>query len=964
MKIRIFALAKELGLDSKELIEHANAAGISVKNSALASISPEEKDIILEQLKSGSSSTATAVADEPAAPAPPPPDRSGKVRKLDQPAKRAAAKAEPIQEEPAPEEEAPQQAAEEPEVEQPVEQTAEPVAEADTETVVTEDAEADTPATAEEVESPVAETAEVEVPAAEPTAESKAPKAADDNADKVEETKAESAKEKLKQSGSGGLSPDEYVPSPHASRGKSSPREMRPVGTVQSNEQRARGEREKKRPQLARPAVAAPPKVPVSKPKPKADEAPAQKPEMPLTPEMLDRQSPLSAHMAQRTAEKDGVKRPRRGSTRMIDSPDDAQKQKRSRRPRRGRDDDDVPYGSRRRTLTRRKRTGPVEYSDAAVVELPMTVRTLSEAMGRPANQIIGTLMKQGVMVRINDALTEELALEVAMELGVELEIKRERDLEDELAAMLSDEYDEGAELEPRPCIVTILGHVDHGKTTMVDKLRSASVAAGEAGGITQHIAAYQVDHGDHRITFVDTPGHAAFGEMRARGANVTDIVVLVVAADDGVMPQTEECISHAKAAGVPIIVALNKMDLEGIDDQKILQQLATRELLPSEWGGDTEVIRTSGETGAGLDELLDTINITSELQELQTNPDRDAVGVCLEAFRDEGRGVISWLIVQKGTLEVGDVILCGSAHGRIRSMFDEHDNEIEAAGPSTPVKVTGLDKVPETGSHFFVLDEIEEAREVAEKRGHTGRSAYLAATARRPQTLEDILDQARGATVKNLPLIIKADSPGSIEAIRGEIEKFEHPEVRTAVIHSGVGGVNESDVSLSAASGAVILAFHVIADDRAALLADREGVEIRRYSIIYEVINDIRDALEGLLDPERREVQTGRAIVLQTFKTSRFGMIAGCRVLSGKVERNNRVHVIRQQTLVNTYPLASLRREKDDVKEVREGMECGIRLDGFNDIKEGDLLEAFKIEEHKRKLEDVPKKTEEDAEV
>ncbi|MEI6541331.1 MAG: translation initiation factor IF-2, partial [Planctomycetota bacterium] len=451
--------------------------------------------------------------------------------------------------------------------------------------------------------------------------------------------------------------------------------------------------------------------------------------------------------------------------------------------------------------------------------------------------------------------------------------------------------------------------------------------------------------------TFVDTPGHAAFGEMRSRGADATDIVVLVIAADDGVMPQTVECISHAKNAGVPIVVALNKIDLPGIDEQRILQQLAQHELLPAEWGGEVEVVRTSGTTGKGIDKLLETLLLTAELQEFKANPDREGLGVCLEAFRDEGRGAIAWLIVQKGTLRIGDNVLCGATYGRIRAMYNDRDEAITEAGPSTPVKVSGLSDVPGAGDHFFVMKDIEEARETAESRLHEGRTEALSSrvTAR---TLEDILSVPReGFGVQELPLILKADSPGSIEALRGEVCKFEHPEVRVQIIHSGVGGVNESDVSLASAAGAIIIAFHVIAEDRAQIQADRQGVEIRRYNIIYEVTDHIKLALQGLLRPERVEVSTGRAIVLRTFSISRFGTIAGCRVLNGTISRDCRVHLIRDQKVMNDYRIGSLKREKDDAREVRDGMECGIRLDGFNDIKEGDLFEAFRIDEIARTL-------------
>ena len=453
------------------------------------------------------------------------------------------------------------------------------------------------------------------------------------------------------------------------------------------------------------------------------------------------------------------------------------------------------------------------------------------------------------------------------------------------------------------------------------------------------------------KVTFVDTPGHEAFGEMRARGANVTDIIILVVAADDGVMPQTAECISHAKAAGVPMIVAMNKTDLPDINEERILTELSQHDVLPIKWGGDIEVIPVSALQGNGIDDLLDTILLTAEINELQGPVDTPAVGVCLEAFRDEGRGPVAWLIVRNGTLKVGDVVLCGPAHGRIRAMYNDRDEEITEAPPSTPVKVAGLDQVPGAGDHFYVMSDLEEARAAAETRHHRGRDAALAGRGG-PRTLEEILAGAgTDGGVRELPLIIKGDSPGSIEAIRSELEKLDHPEVKVKVLHEGVGGVNESDVYLASSAGAIVVAFHVIADDKAQSLAEKEGIEIRRYSIIYELTDHIKQALEGLLRPEQVEVATGRALVLQTFSISRFGTIAGCRVLNGTIERNNRVHVIRDQKILNDYPIASLKREKDDVREVREGFECGIRLDGFNDVKEGDLLEAFRVDEIKRTL-------------
>lgn len=604
-----------------------------------------------------------------------------------------------------------------------------------------------------------------------------------------------------------------------------------------------------------------------------------------------------------------------------------------------------------KRSFFKKKRPGQrasAQLKTTAEVELPITIRSLSEAMGRPAASIISILFRDGQKATPNTSLTEEEAIELAMELGVDLHILKEKDVEDELNEIF-EEADPADRLEARPPIVTILGHVDHGKTTLVDKIRSANVAASEFGGITQHIAAYQVEHNGQKITFVDTPGHAAFGEMRARGANVTDIVVLVVAANDGVMPQTVECIAHARAAGVPMIVALNKCDLPDKNEQRVLQDLAAQNVLAAEWGGDIEVVRTSGLTGLGVPDLLDTILLTAELNEYKANPYRPACGVCLEAFRDEGRGPIAWLIDQKGTLGVGDVVICGEAYGRIRAMYNDRNEEVSEAPPSMPVKVAGLDVVPQAGDRFLAVDDIDLVREIAEKRRQEGRALHLAnATPKR--TLEDILNAARDGEVQDLYLIVKADTPGSLEALRHELKKFEHPEVRVRVLHEGVGGVNESDVSLAAASDAVIFAFHVIAEDRAEQHAQQKGVDIRRYNIIYEVVDDIRRTLEGMLKPEQRQVTTGRAIVLRLFGIGRAN-IAGCRVLNGIIERSSRVHLIREQKILNDYSIGSLRREKDDAREVREGMECGIRLDGFNDIKEGDLLEAFKIEEIRRTL-------------
>jgi translation initiation factor IF-2 len=440
---------------------------------------------------------------------------------------------------------------------------------------------------------------------------------------------------------------------------------------------------------------------------------------------------------------------------------------------------------------------------------------------------------------------------------------------------------------------------------------------------------------------------------MRARGAHVTDIAVLVVAADDGVMPQTEEAISHARAAGVPIVVALNKVDLPGINIDRVYQQLGTNELLPTAWGGDTEVVQTSAIKETGLDELLETLLTIAELQDFRANPHRQAYGTCLEAELHEGRGVVAKLLVQRGTLKVGDVLVCGNAYGRVKALYDTLRPGVrhEEAGPSTPVNVTGLDMAPAAGEHFYVLDDIARAREIAEQRDSQSRHAELVGAPASHVTLENLFERLGQSEVQTLNLILRADVRGSIEAIKKELGKLAHPEVQIRILQATVGGVSEADVHLAHASDAVIIGFNVVPDESARQLADKLGVQIRRYDIIYQVTEDLKKALEGMLKPEEREVELGRILVQKLFTISRIGTIAGCRVLSGTIERNSRARLIRENRVIGDYAFESLRREKDDVREVREGMECGIKLAGFNDLKEGDLLECYKVEEVARTL-------------
>jgi translation initiation factor IF-2 len=607
----------------------------------------------------------------------------------------------------------------------------------------------------------------------------------------------------------------------------------------------------------------------------------------------------------------------------------------------------------RRSSLRRVKRSGPAMIAPRktqAIVQMPCTVRSFSEALGISASQVLGKLLAldTGIMPNILTPLDADIVELMAGEFGVEVELKKPLSIEERLQTIADGQPDDPAQLEPRPPVITVLGHVDHGKTSLLDKIIGIDVASGESGGITQHIRAYEIEKDGRKISFVDTPGHEAFTEMRARGANVTDIAVLVVAADDGVMPQTEEAISHAKAAGVPIVVALNKIDLPGINEQRIYEQLSRSELVPRPWGGDTEVIKTSALTGQGIDELLEMLLFIADDKQFTANAHRKAIGTCLEAELHEGRGVVAKLMVQRGTLRVGDAIVCGNASGHVKAMYDTLNprRKVEEAGPSTPVNVTGLDIAPAAGDKFYALDDIAEARDIARQRWDQTRMETLGTSAPDHVTLENLFDRLGGSQAQTLNIILRADVRGSIEAILKEFGKLEHPEVKIKVLQATVGGISEADVHLADASDAVIIGFNVVPDEKARLLAERKGVQIRRYDIIYQVTDDLKKALEGMLKPEKREADLGRALILRTFAISRLGTIAGCRVLSGNMQRNSRVRVIRDNRIIGDYPMESLRREKDDVREVREGLECGIKLAGFNDLKEGDVLECYRVEE------------------
>jgi translation initiation factor IF-2 len=574
------------------------------------------------------------------------------------------------------------------------------------------------------------------------------------------------------------------------------------------------------------------------------------------------------------------------------------------------------------------------------------TVKEVAESLGLGAPEVIKKLMELGEMATLTQTLSDE-AIQVladALEKKVSI-VHAAEEIEEE------PEYEDSeAELEERPPVITIMGHVDHGKTSLLDAIRETEVASGEAGGITQHIGAYQVRHDGNTITFLDTPGHEAFTAMRARGARATDIAVIVVAADDGVMPQTVEAIDHAKAAGVPIMVAVNKIDKEGADPNRVRGELAQQELTPADWGGDTEFVDVSAKTKQNLDELLETLVTLAEIQELKANPNTEASGVVIESQLDPGRGAVVTLLIQRGRMKVGDALVAGEHAGRARAMHDFRGERVKQATPGMPVEVLGFDGVPEAGETFRVVANEREARRLAGERANRLKTEALARRAGVRVSLEDVMERAQQGTVE-LALILKADVAGSLEALTDEIAKLPQERVVANVIHDGVGGINESDVMLASASDAVIIGFNVRPVGNARQVADQEGVQIRSYSVIYKVIEDLHDAMEGMLEPEEVEETVANVEVRQTFKASRVGTIAGCYVVDGTVRRGAQVRLVRDGTVVYDGRVGSLRRFKDDVREVTAGLECGIVLENFADIKEGDMLEVYETKKVEQTL-------------
>ncbi len=950
--VRIYAFAKELGLDNKQLLEICGKAGVTGKGSALASLDDDEVSRVKSFISGGGAATATATVEEPAPLRPPARTLDTRVPEITS-SRPVAQVPEAVAEVEAAEVEAAevQAPAAEPEV---AEATSEPPTEA----------------------APPVEAAPVEKAAPEPEPEP-APEPEKKSTSRVgglldrlrgatKKAAAKKTQENLvsNQQKTTPRSPKQTAP-PLAPRPNAAQKTLRNLDNrpQRSTEEGGAPKGPPKNKRSTKFNIAAMPEVK----QPTASDAPkekVQKPDIAL-PEGARRTIQAGGTAPLEDFTKSKRKDKKKGRNNEPTTAESADKARRNKVSRFG----NSPMGNRRggrpnrRSYQRsgRKKSGKntaAPRKDSAVLQLPCTIREFSEVTGVPAVKTLFTLRQMGdeSNATINSMMNDELVEILIEEFGVDIELRQAVSLEDEVLGQLIVEDDE-ASLQTRPPIVTFLGHVDHGKTSLLDALIGINVVSGEAGGITQHIRAYQIDKDDKSIAFVDTPGHEAFTEMRARGANVTDIVVLVIAADDGVMPQTAEAINHAKAAEVPIIVALNKIDLPGVTADKAMQDLAAAELLPSEWGGDTEVIKTSAISGEGLDDLLGTILATAELYEFKANPDRAAYGTCLESEQQSDRGVVCKVLVQGGTLNVGDIVVCGAAYGRVKAMHDtlQPRKKLNAVGPSTPVNLTGFNSAPGAGDKLYVVDDIAKAREIAESRETAQHEVSVAGTVKVgldefQARLEDGRLAPSDGDLVTLNLILRADTKGSIEAIKKELSKIDHPEVRIVIKQALVGGVTVADVRLAQASQAVICAFNVVPDESSRSLADEVGVEIRRYEVIYKIADDLKATLEGRLKPEEQVVEQGMAMVLRTFSINKH-MIAGCRVMRGSIHRDCRMRVIRDSTIIGDYPISSLKREKDDAKEVQRGMECGIKLSDYNDIKEGDTLEAYRIEEVARTL-------------
>ena len=931
-KIRIYALARELNVDTKDLIDLCRSLGIDVKNQ-LSSLDPHQRDNVVDILKRGPGNATSS----PPKPAPSAQSQvMAPVRELSRSPRRDPVPAKPSV----------------PPIGKPAAPAVHP----------TQEPELTAPEIVPVTQQPLAPAAQMIEPPDTPPASAPPPAAMPPSRPPGLRARPQSMGPKPPP-GTGARMPDLSQPRPDSS-------------------QRQRPARIMTRPQ---PAVRIA-KMPPSKQKPlkeekKSQEPLAQVPLMRVAPALLKEGKPVKAEDLLNKSNALDVSIPAvevedeegeggRGKARpgQVTGRDKRHQQRNERaklrkdrvetevKPTRlllAGDEDSRPQRTKHRLHKVKRSLGPTQPRKGNVpIELPISVRSLSEAIGLKSGELLKKLIDHGVMdANINSSLDTELAELIALEVGCELDVKRPLSAEEQVLADLQ-KPDEPESMLPRAPIVTIMGHVDHGKTTLLDKIRKSNVAATEAGGITQVIRAWRVEHKGHPITFLDTPGHEAFTKMRARGAQVTDIAVIVVAADDGVMPQTEEAINHAKAAGVSVVVAINKVDMPSANLNKTKQQLYSLSLLPDNMGGDVPFVETSAVKGTGIDLLLENISTVAELKELKANPNKAAQGTCLEAMLSEGEGVRATLLVREGTLHKGDVIICGATYGRVRAMYDDLGHPIESAGPSVPVRVTGLDAVPNADDPFAVAPDLAVARTIADQR----RSKLIESTLfkREPVRLETL----SALKIAELKVIVKADFRGSIEAIRKELEKLKHAEVRVRVLHAATGGITESDVTLALTSpeDTIIVGFNVVPDSSARNLAEEKGIQIREYNIIYNLTDDIKSALEGKLKPEEKIIFLGRASVRDTFKISRVGTIAGCFVVDGVIERSAKIRLIRQGVVIypppdRTASLESLKRFKEDARDVRQGFECGIKIAGYDDVKVDDSIEAYRIEQVQRTL-------------
>ena len=612
-------------------------------------------------------------------------------------------------------------------------------------------------------------------------------------------------------------------------------------------------------------------------------------------------------------------------------------------------DEDKTGYRKVRKAKDKRQeeKQNTIKIEKAVITKEIIPLKELSELIGVQAIEITKLLFKEGILKTINDSIDYDTAGFIAAGLGIELELKLDKTAEDVLSEGFNEVEEDASKLLKRPPIVTVMGHVDHGKTSLLDRIRNANVTAGEAGGITQHIGAYTVSINGEQITFLDTPGHAAFTAMRARGAQLTDIAVIVVAADDGIMPQTIEAIHHAKAAGVTIIIAANKIDKPTADLEKVKKGLADQEILVEEWGGDVALVPVSAKTGMGIDSLLETIILSAEIKELKANPDRMAKGIIVEAKLDKGRGPVATVLVQSGTLKVGDYLVAGTITGKVRAMIDDKGRNVKTAGPSIPVSVLGLESVPNAGDSIFAVEEAKLSTLVANERKNREREEMIRESQK--VSLDDLFSKVSSGDLKNLNIIVKADVQGSVEAVKQSLVELSNEEVKVNVIHAAVGAISETDVSLADSSNSIIIGFNVRPDSKAKSLAEQSKIDVKLYRVIYEAIEDVKKALKGMLKPTYSEVYLGKAEVRETFKISNVGMVAGCYVVEGKIVRSGKLRIYRDDIMICEGNVLQLKRFKDDVKEVQQGYECGMSIENFNDIKIGDFIECYTVEEIKK---------------